>query len=420
MGTNLGLWHLLWVLLSGRLLLSRGALFPALTHLGLRPEAVRRAEAALCYGRFSCAPLLVAWHLLVVSEGHWQPHCYEGYCPLACDLVGFFRPRLQGCKSLHYDAQAGKALPAVVLGLVACVGSVGSQRRALPTHRVRPKNTDPDEANLMRQTLKTAATHLDAHQVLVADAGFSLADTLCCGVARFLLRRDKNFTARRNELPAYKGRGAHPQYGERVRPLARGYGNRCVSATPPDATARWKVGRRCLRALLFENRVLPSAKPGVPSFWCVVILDPKYKHPLVLATNLGVSAYALWHLYYDRWPIQQLPLAAKQMLGAQRSFVFGPQSRRRLPELALLAGSILAYVAATSVPVATGFWDRCCRPTCGRLRRVLLGVHFSELPLSGGQLRKKNSPTAHLPKGVQGHRRQKRCAEPISGYSWAT
>ena len=94
------------------------------------------------------------------------------------------------------------------------------------------------------------------------------------------------------------------------------------------------------------------------------------------------------------------------MVGAHRAFVFGEESRHRLPELALLAGNVLAYAAATATAVATGFWDRCCRPTCGRLRRVLLRVDFSEVPVPEGSLRKKASVTAHLPKGVQGHRRR--------------
>ena len=95
------------------------------------------------------------------------------------------------------------------------------------------------------------------------------------------------------------------------------------------------------------------------------------------------------------------------MVGAHRAFVFGGESRHRLPELALLAGNVLAYVATTSAAVAMGLWDRCCRPTCGRLRRVLLRVDFSEVPVPEGPLRKKASVTAHLPKGVQGHRRRK-------------
>jgi hypothetical protein len=134
--------------------------------------------------------------------------------------------------------------------------------------------------------------------------------------------------------------------------------------------------------------------------------DPRYQEPLVLVATLPVSAHALWCLDRDRWPVEQVPLAAKQMVGAHRACVFSDESRYRLPELALLAGNVLAYVAATSAAVATGFWDRGCRPTCGRLRRVLLRVEFAAIPVPESALRKKASVTAHLPKGVQGHRRR--------------
>jgi hypothetical protein len=70
---------------------------------------------------------------------------------------------------------------------------------------------------------------------------------------------------------------------------------------------------------------------------------------------------------------------------------------------------------AISAPVATGFWDRQARPTCGRLRRVLSRLHFSELPLPAGQLRKNQSVTAHLPKGVRAHRRQAQSHSVFSG-----
>ena len=75
--------------------------------------------------------------------------------------------------------------------------------------------------------------------------------------------------------------------------------------------------------------------------------------------------------------------------GAERSFVFGKESRFRLPELALLAGNMLSYVAACYQAIATGFWDRCARPTCGRLRRALARLNFSDLAFPQGQIRKK-------------------------------
>lgn len=410
-GTNLGLLHLLLALLSGRFLQSRGAVFPALAQMGLPAEAVRRAGAALAYGRFDIAALLSAWQRLVRTEGVWQAHTYEGIRPLACDLVGFFRPRLVGCAGQHYQSQADKALPAVVLALVAEVGSVGKQRLALPRLLLRQEPTETTEAALEKRLLQQAGQDLAADEALIVDAGFALADLLELGVARCVVRLKSNSAARRNRLPAYKGHGRPPLYGEPVRPLPRKRQGACRAATPPDRVARWKVGGRVITAHLFDNLVLSEAKPGAPAFRIVVIFDPRYPKPLVLATNLMVSAYALWCLYRDRWPIEQLPLAAKQMLGAERAFVFGQESRHRLPELALLAGNLLSYLAATSQPVATGFWDRACRPTCGRLRRALSRMDYSVLPLLAGPVRKKESPTAHLPKGVKAHRRQK--AEPM-------
>ena len=130
---------------------------------------------------------------------------------------------------------------------------------------------------------------------------------------------------------------------------------------------------------LGEPGALHGSAGGAAAFRCAVPYNPRYQAPLVLATNLPVSASALWRLYRDRWPIAQRPLAAKQRRGAHRACVCGDESRHRLPELALLAGNVLAYGTVTSAAVATGFWDRCCRPTCGRLRRALLRVPFSEI-----------------------------------------
>src|SRR2546430_3097456 len=96
-GTNLGLFWLLWALISGRFLLSRGAVFPALADEGLPADAVRRSGAALAYGRWTIQTLVSAWHQVVQQEGQWHAHAYEGFHPVACDLVGFFRPRLSGC-----------------------------------------------------------------------------------------------------------------------------------------------------------------------------------------------------------------------------------------------------------------------------------------------------------------------------------
>ena len=126
-----------------------------------------------------------------------------------------------------------------------------------------------------------------------------------------------------------------------------------------------------------------------------------------MACPLRLSGPALRGLYRDRWPVEQIPLAAKQMLGGARQFVFAPESCQRLPELNLLAGSIVTYLAASLPAVPTGFWDRNPKPTPGRLRRLLARTLLPETCPLPEQLRKKDSVTNHLPKGILGHRRTK-------------
>ncbi len=70
-GTNLGLLHLLWMLVSGRLLETRGAVIPGLRACGLPERAVRRAWAALGQGDWTSEDLLARWRTLVKAEGRW-------------------------------------------------------------------------------------------------------------------------------------------------------------------------------------------------------------------------------------------------------------------------------------------------------------------------------------------------------------
>ena len=49
-GTNLALLHLMWGILNGSFLSSRGAIFPALQDRGFSPQEIRRSWQALRYG----------------------------------------------------------------------------------------------------------------------------------------------------------------------------------------------------------------------------------------------------------------------------------------------------------------------------------------------------------------------------------
>jgi hypothetical protein len=409
-GTNLGLLHLFWMLLGGKLLLSRGAIFPGLSAMGLSAGAVRRGWIALGRGSWTSHRLVKAWARVVEVEGVWQPHRYGGYHPVAVDVTGFSRPRLQGCPTSHYSATAGQAVPAIPLGIIARIGSVAQQRFGLPLGLVRAAPDDPSPSAHRRVLLTRAVELQAADDVLVTDREFTVGQLQAAGATAWVTRRLRNVTARRADPPPYPGRGRPATPGDLVRPLARRRKEREIPATPPDQVTAWTErgsdGDRTLRAEQWTGLVVPDAAPGSPTFTIVVISDPAYTEPLLVATPLALSPQVLRELYRDRWPVEQLPLAAKQMLGAARQFVHEQETCQRFPELALLAGAVLTYAAATGPAIPTGAWDRQPRRTPGRLRRLLGQADFPTAFPWPERLREKVAVTDHLPKGCWGQRRR--------------
>lgn len=408
LGTNLGLFHILWTLLSGRLLQSRGALIPALAATGLEPAVVRRAWAAFADGAWGVSALITALWALVRREGRWHAQHCGGYRVVAIDTTGFFRPRLKNCATKHYLSQAGEALPAIPFGLIASVGHVGTQTVPIVRQVVRAPHASATETELIRTVLAQAATALAPDEAVVVDRGFSPRKLHAAQVPRWVSRVPRNFTARRVALPAYGGKGRRPSRGVLVRPLARTRKGHTLAATPADRTETLLVAGRSVQADIWSGLCLPQTEAAPAAFQCVVVRDPAYPEPWVLATNLALPAADLLAFYHERWPIEQVPLTAKQLIGAQRQFVFADAARQRLPELALFASSLLMYLAATHPAQPTGFWDRTPRPTAGRFRRVLAQLDISKTAPLPWQLRKKNSATGHLPKGIQAHRRSAR------------
>jgi hypothetical protein len=398
---------------SGALLPSRGALFPALQAIGLGPVAVRHAWAAFRYGAWEIGDLLRVWGEYVLAQGQWHEHRHADYRPVAVDLTGYWRPALQGLKSKHYSAVAGKALPAVVLGLVARVGQVAGQRVALLTKLVRAQPSDTAEADLRRRLVQQVADSLGSDEIPVFDAGFPLRELQAVGLPRYLSRCSVTFTARRNVLPPAKGHGRAAEYGALVRPLARTRKGKRLPATPPDRVERWsEEGLGEFRAEFWDGLVRADVKVAAPNptFTATAIYDPRFQEPWLVTCPLALTGRTLRDLFRDRWPVEQVPLAGKQMLGGDRQFVFAPESVQRLPELNLLAGNIVTYLAAILPAVPTGFWDRHPKPTPGRLRRLLAKLPFPETYPLHERFRKKASVCAHLLKGVLGHKRVKAAA----------
>ena len=400
-GTNLAMLHGFWALLSGQLLASRGALFPALKAIGLEDEAVRRAWTAISKGVWQTVILIELWRRQVEGWPEWKQHEYEGYKPVVADVTAFWRPTLKNCPSQHYHPAAQRALPAVIFGVIGRVGEINGQRIALPQafERVHPK--EPSERRLWCDILKNIYKTLCTDEIVVVDAGVKVRDLQEAGLERYVVRLANNFTARRNVLPEYCGKGRKPVFGELIRPLARTYKDKILLATAPDETQSWVEQGRCLRAEIWRNLVLPDCVPNAhdQTFDVYAIHDPSFDTPWLLATPVVLKPISVRNMYKDRWPVEQIPLSAKQMIGSHRQFVHAEETIQRLPELALMVGSILSFLAATMPATPTGFWDRKPKRTPGRFRRTLASRPFPEVANLSGRLRKKNSVTAHLPKG---------------------
>jgi len=397
--------HFMFMLVSGALLPNRGAMFPGLKSIGLSDAATRRAWTAFGKGAWQMWAFLVLWREYVTKLPGWQECRYEGYRPIPADVTAFWRPALQNCPSKHYHPAANRALPAVIFGIIGEVGEINGQRLALPRafERVHPKDTS--EKRLWQEILKSAKKSLQEHEILVVDAGVKISLLQEAGILCYEVRLATNFTARRNFLPVHV-KGRKPTYGALVRPLPRKYKDKTLAATAPDETYTWIENRKVLRAEIWRNLVLTEKVPSETNktFDVYAIYDPDFDVPWLLAAPIKLKPESVRAIYKDRWPVEQIPNSAKQMVGSHRQFVHATESIQRLPELTLLAGSILSFLAATIPAIPTGFWDRKPKRTPGRLRRVLIGKPFPKDAVLPGQLREKKSVTAHLPKGYLARR----------------
>ncbi len=409
-GTNLALSHILWAMYTGNFLPARGSVASALYLFGCPDDAIDRAEQALNKGKWTLDSLVNSWREQVLQDPDWETRNFEGYRPVAADLTAFYRPKLKGLKTNHYKSEAGKALPAIVYAIIGDVGQIKNQRFCLPRELVSHSREGESEIAFQNRVTISVLSKLKPNEVLVVDRGFSLSELHNAKKGHYVIRLRQNITLRRNYLPEYKGHGCYPKYGAEVRPQSRKYKDNTIESTPPDKSDEvMKVDKKTgkpytLRTDVWNDVVLSDSKPGERTFRCIACYDSRFKDPMIFATDLKeVSPDTVRHLYGDRWGVEQPPLAAKQMLGMERQFVHGRESRYRLPGIALLAGSILTFFAAKEVPIASGKWDRNPKATCGRMRRYLSKIHFSDLPLSW-ELRKKASDASKLPSGPEARR----------------
>jgi hypothetical protein len=292
-------------------------------------------------------------------------------------------------------------LPAINIGLVGEVGELNGQRLALLRRIERASGTNVSEPLLWQTLLPKVAKDLKKDEIAVIDAGVKIRAVQKAEILCYVLKLAQNVTARRNFLPEPAAHGRKPEYGAIVRPLERTRKGKVLEASIPDETATLAQNGREIQVKIWRDLVLTDQKPSLKNktFDIYVFHDPKYKTPWVLATPVKLKPESVHHIYSDRWPVEQVPLSSKQMLGAHRQFVHNSECVQRLPEITLLVGSILSFLAASFPPVPTGFWDKNPKRTPGRFRRQLMGKPFPRVAELPRRFREKLSFTGHLIKG---------------------
>jgi len=425
-GTALGLCDLMSAMLSGFFIESGGAVTPAVeAYLRQEIEAetqrearTRRAAKALTYGRYNLKELMDQLCEIVQAEGKWQPIKAQGYRIMPVDFTAYRRTAVKKLKSNAYVADAGRAVPAVPIGMIAMVGEVNGQRVALLKNAVLTDLGVNDSVGHKKQLYKQVAKALDEDEIAAFDAGFNLAEAAQADISHCVIRLAKNCTFGKTpgkipERTSDKGRRPSQYKAEVVRPLTRKHGQKTLLATPADeiCTMTDEDGREIdvhiWHQLYFLERQLSQVanerkkkKLRHMPLKVMAFYDPDYDEPLLVGTPLlSLKPEAAYKIYVSRWPVEGLPQTGKYILsgGSGTHYVHHPTAMQRIPVLSLIFGSLLKYVAATLPPFRTGFWDRVLKPTYGRLLRHLkkVGIPFSR------QLFKKSSVTAHLPVGYE-------------------
>lgn len=265
-GTNLNLLNILWAMVAGSFLLSRGTVHLALKISGCSDAETRRASNTLREGQWQIGELITNWRQYIHKQTIWNRREYEGWHAVSADVVVFPRPKLKGWRGKLYRGTVGKAIKAVGLGVIVDIGEYQGSRVALLRKIVRSRNCDNSEKLLKQDLLRESARLLQSNEVFIHDAGAKIKDMRAANILNFVIRLSTNCVARRNFLPddAHGNR----KYGAVIRPLSRmRKGKEIASTDDPDikTSFQWQ-GRQivawCWQDVVgFEDKVSDEAQP---------------------------------------------------------------------------------------------------------------------------------------------------------------
>jgi len=314
-GTHLGLLHLLWMLVSGRLVEARGAVIPGLSACGLPERAVRRVWAALLAGRRgdrsaagAVADAGASGRAVAAAHLRGLSSCGRGRDRVLAASGADLRDDALACRGRQSTAghpggpdRAGR-------------GGGGWPAPGSAAGRRARRHSGPQRQHAPAPPGPGCRGPLCARQCAGAGRG------LQCGVAA--PRRGPPVTwcawprTARSAAPARR-----PLRAAAARPGAERWCVRCPAPTRDRASRLprpigWRPGPRRMSCSARRSgttwRCPMRWRTAPPSPWSPSTLRAEHD-PLLLGSSLPLSAPALRAFSADRWPVEQLPLAAKQM-----------------------------------------------------------------------------------------------------------
>jgi len=258
-GTNLNLFNLLWAMVSGSFLSSRGTVHLALKLSGCTDAQIKRASESLRTGQWQIGELIANWREYIEQETDWERKEYEGWHVVSADVVVFPRLKLKGWIGKLYRGTFGKAIKAVGIGVIVDIGHYGGWRIPLIRGLVRSQNREGSEKLLKKALLKKTVRIMRPNEVLTHDAGATVNDMREAGVANYVIRLAKNCVARRNYLP--ENAHGNRQYGDEIRPRARMREGVLIEATnDPDLKTSFEWQGRTIEAHCWRDVVTHGDK----------------------------------------------------------------------------------------------------------------------------------------------------------------
>lgn len=264
-----------------------------------------------------------------------------------------------------YCHRAQRAVRANIVAVLTTVVFAGGVRVGL-VRRTRFGTTCEEAVGAILTDLPASAEK----RLFSIDAGIATQEQFRAATEHDALcgRLRRNVSLRRAPLPSRPGKRGRPRrHGPGLHPGAK------RPEGHPDEDLRIQVADRVVRLRRWRNLHFKATHQTLLDV--VRVDDPAYRRPLLIGTTAReLTTPEIRTAYGHRWPVETNFYVAQGTCAMEMPRAWTEPAVDRRISLALLVGSLLKAIAAVSVPLPMGPWDRKPARSAGR-RANYLGLH---------------------------------------------